>query len=316
MISRGLLLLALPLTLAVIVFGAFVRLSDAGLGCPDWPGCYGELIGVADAETAARRHPESPYDGRKAWIETAHRYIAALLGLLLAAAAVADWVARRRITAVWWLPPLVVGQALLGMLTVTERLKPAIVVCHLLGGMLILAVVVFCVSKKRLSALVGEMQLWRLKKWWRWAALALGVQIALGGWVSTNYAGLACPDFPLCQGGLAPPVVDFSGFAVGRELHQFSDGTPVTAAALATIHWVHRVMALGVVAVFLGLARFLWVYGARREGGRLAVLLAVQVGLGAVNVWWQLPMWAAVAHNGVAALLVAEMAAIGARLRR
>ena len=313
--ARALLLAALPLTFAVVVAGAFVRLSDAGLGCPDWPGCYGKLVGIADAQTAAAHYPESDYDARKAWIEVGHRYIAGALGLLLLAAAALHWREGRRFGLPSLLVLLVLGQATLGMLTVTEKLKPVIVVAHLLGGMLILGFAAAAVARRPLSAAVATAAAARLRSWWWAAAAVLAVQIALGGWVSANYAGLACaPEFPLCQGGWLPPQMDFAGFQVQRELHSNPDGTPISAAALATIHWVHRAMAALLLAVFGALCVALWRQGARREARALAVFTLVQIALGVVNVLWQLPLWAAVLHNAVAALLVVKLAVLGVKL--
>lgn len=312
-LARRLLLAALPLTFIVIVVGAFVRLTDAGLGCPDWPGCYGQLVGVASEAEAAQRFPDSPYDLKKAWIEVGHRLIAGALGLLILAAAIADWRARRRASLVLLLPPLVLAQALLGMLTVTQKLKPVIVTAHLIGGLAILALIAALVVSRPLSAPLAARA--RLQQWWGAAAAVLALQIVLGGWVSTNYAGLACPDFPLCQGGVFPPHWDFSAFALQRELHINSDGSPVTAAALATIHWLHRAAALAVLAVFAAFIAQLRRAGARGEARGLAAFLALQIALGIVNVLWQLPLWAAVAHNAVAALLVVNIAVLGVKLR-
>lgn len=312
--SRRLLLLALPLTFVVVVAGAFVRLSDAGLGCPDWPGCYGKMLGVADQETAQAAYPQSDYDLKKAWIEVGHRYLAGILGLLLLAAAIADWRRRRRLGLPQLLLLAVVAQAMLGMLTVTEKLRPIIVVSHLLGGMLILALLTAACVSRPLSVRPAAAVIPRLRRFWGVAAVALAVQIALGGWVSANYAGLACPDFPLCQGGIMPPVTDFSGYLPWRELHQNADGSPVSAAALATIHWVHRVFAAVVLAAFVALIALLHVVGPRREGRGLAWVLVAQIILGVVNVFWQLPLWAAVAHNAVAAVLVIKIAALRVKL--
>ncbi|MCH9705344.1 MAG: COX15/CtaA family protein [Proteobacteria bacterium] len=315
MSARKLLLFALPLTFLVVVVGSFVRLSDAGLGCPDWPGCYGQLIGVADSETAAALHPDSPYDIKKAWIEVGHRYIAGLLGLLILAAAVADWLARRRLTLTLLLPLLVLFQALLGMLTVTEKLKPLIVVSHLVGGMTILAFIAAAVTKRPLSVPLNRQAHRPLMRWWCLAMIVLALQIILGGWVSSNYAGLACPDFPLCQGGVLPPQVDFSGFSLQRELHQGADGKAVTAAALATIHWVHRSMAIVVLIIFAFFIRTLWQQGAKREARGLLGFTLLQIIIGIINVLFQLPLWAAVAHNAVAAILVVNIAVLGVKLR-
>lgn len=314
--ARRLHLLALPLTFFVIVAGAFVRLSDAGLGCPDWPGCYGELIGVADEETATARYPQGEYDLKKAWIEVGHRYIAGVLGLLLLAAAVADWRRRRRLGLAQLLLLAVVAQALLGMLTVTDKLRPIVVVAHLLGGLLILSLLVAVCVNRPLSASPSAAARKRLLSWWNVAAAALVVQIALGGWVSSNYAGLACPDFPLCQGGWTPPAADFSGFYPWRELHRGADGQAISNAALTTIHWVHRLGAALLLVVFVAFAAVLWRGGCRRESRGLMAVLLLQIGVGVSVVMWQLPLWAAVAHNAVAAVLVIKVSGLRVKLAR
>lgn len=314
---RRLLVCALLLTFCVVVFGAYVRLADAGLGCPDWPGCYGQLLGVADAQTAQARHPDSPYDAKKAWIETAHRYLAAVLGLLLAVACFLDWRGRerpRRFALPQWLLFAVVCQGLFGMLTVTQKLQPLVVVTHLLGGLLILFLLATAIVKPRTPPPFAPLARHRLRWLWNAAAVALVVQIALGGWVSANYAGLSCPDFPHCQGGWSPTVVDFSGYHPLRDLGRDADGGAITAAALATIHWLHRIGAV----VLLGAAGFfagaLWQNGGRRDAVRLSLLLTAQIFLGVINVVWQLPLAAAAAHNAVAALLVADFAVLRVKL--
>ena len=315
MSARLLFIVALPLTFVVVVAGAFVRLSDAGLGCPDWPGCYGKLIGVADATAAAAAYPDSFYDVKKAWIEVGHRYLAGLLGLLLCAAAVVHWRQHRRIGMVLLLPLLVMLQAALGMLTVTEKLKPIIVVSHLLGGLLILALTAAAVARRPLSVRLSSSAQRSARFWWGVVALVLLLQIALGGWVSANYAGLACPKFPLCQESWLPPQMDFSGFILSRDLHESADGASVSAAALATIHWLHRLAALVLLAVAAVFTAVLFANNARGEGVGLVIFLLLQITLGVINVLWQLPMWAALAHNAVAALLVVNMAVLGVKLK-
>ena len=304
---------ALALTFVVVVVGAFVRLSDAGLGCPDWPGCYGELLGIADLERAQSRYPDSDYDARKAWIEVGHRYIAGGLGLLLLALAAADWRRRRRWALPQWVVVAVAAQAALGMLTVTQLLKPAIVVAHLLGGMFILFLLALAVTKKPLSA-PSDSSL--LKFIAAIAAVLLFAQIALGGWVSANYAGLACPDFPVCHGEWTPPTVDFSGFDLARDLRRGSDGGAITAAALATIHWAHRLGALALAVWFAVFVVALWRGGNRREGGGLAAALIAQILVGILNIAYQLPLSLAILHNALAAMLVVNVAVLLAKMWR
>ena len=306
--------IALLLAFVVVVVGAFVRLSDAGLGCPDWPGCYGQLLGVADAKTAAQQYAESEYDSKKAWIEVSHRYIAGILAILLCIAAVVDWRVRRRFGLPQVVFLVVIGQAVLGMLTVTEKLRPIIVIAHLLGGMLILALLAALVARRPLSVALAAAERVRLCRLWAVAVFFLVVQIALGGWVSANYAGLACPDFPLCHGGIVPPTTDFSGYFPWRELHKTVDGGAITAAMLQTIHWVHRVGALFVLLTIGYFAYHLRLASNGREALGLVLFLVAQIIVGILNVVWQLPLFWAVAHNALAAVLVINISVLRVKL--
>ena len=329
--AAGVFRLALPLAFVVVVAGAYTRIADAGLGCPDWPGCYGKLIGIPSAAeadaylTGGDNNAEAPaapdYDRKKAAIEIAHRYIAGVLGLLIFAAAFLAWrgrrisataINRRMAKTAAVLAALVCAQALLGMVTVTDNLRPAVVVAHLFGGMLILFVLARLAFARHYRDDVYSAE----GKGGRFAAaavLVLFAQIALGGWVSANYAGLACGDFPLCQGEWIPHRADFSGFDPRRELHQTTGGAQVSHAALATIHWLHRI---GAVVAFLVLATFAllrWCGGRRLGGGVLLVLLTAQVALGIAVVLLRLPVAVALLHNAIAALLVINMAVLSAR---
>ncbi|MBC7945763.1 MAG: COX15/CtaA family protein [Burkholderiales bacterium] len=308
------------LTLLVIVFGAFVRLSDAGLGCPDWPGCYGNLVVSADAANHERAHE---LNERKAWIEMTHRYLAGTLGLLILAIAGLSWMQRDRDhfgspALATCLVALVAFQALLGMWTVTLLLKPAIVTLHLLGGMATLALLVWLMM--RISARARAAQRGHARNISA-VASALGivilfVQIGLGGWVSSNYAGLACTDFPLCDAQWAPEMAFASGFHVVRELGVDAAGEPLSPEALNAMHWLHRLGAL-VTVIYLG-ALSIWL--ARNSTLRvyaslLAGLLVVQIGLGVANVLLGLPLALAVAHNAGAALLLMTMVMLTFRVR-
>jgi heme a synthase len=268
---RALVLASLALTFVVVVVGAYVRLSDAGLGCPDWPLCYGQPVpdGIADRDALAR-----------AWKEMGHRYLAGTLGVMILLIAIMGWRTRRAPWLSTALLALVVFQATLGMWTVTMLLKPAIVTAHLLGGMAILGLLCWLA--------LSQFGIDREARALRWpAALALGalaVQIALGGWVSANYAGLACPDLPLCRGALVPPMDD-----------------PLTA-----IHWTHRMFALVVVAV-LSWASVKTFRHFKALALLIAALLLAQFSLGVANVWLQMPLALAAAHNAGAALLLASV---------
>ena len=324
MIYKRLVLAAACLTFVVVVVGAYVRLQDAGLGCPDWPGCYGHWVGVPqgaeEIERATQGYPQRPVETHKAWKEVFHRYIAGALGVLIFAIMLTAWTQRRALRQSPWLPTAIVGllvlQAALGMWTVTMLLKPVIVTLHLLGGMTTLALLSWLAMRQMVfppppagALYVGP-----------WAAAGLVVvicQITLGGWVSTNYAALVCRDFPTCHGAWLPAMDFRHGFQIARELGMTAAGTPLALDALTAIHWAHRAGALitfsyiGALAVALMRAP-----GCSRLGGGLAILLALQVSLGIANVLLMLPLPLAVAHNGVAAALLVMMVVINFALSR
>lgn len=298
---RVLLAAATLLAFGVVGLGAYVRLSDAGLGCPDWPGCYGQLVGV----------PDAAHDAARAWKEMIHRYLAGTLGLAIGALTVLAWRQRVRPLATTLLAGVVVCQALLGMWTVTLLLKPVIVTAHLLGGMTTLALLVWLTldagaGVPPLPAGVRPLALAAL--------LVVLLQIALGGWVSSNYAALACPDFPACRSG-DWPAMDFGhAFSFRRELGQTADGAGLPFAALTAIHWSHRLWASVVLLAVGLLAGRLTRHPAwRRAAVGLATLLVLQVGLGIANVLLSLPLPLAVAHNLGAALLLAALVAVNFR---
>ena len=326
---RLLLIVATLLALGVISLGAYVRLSDAGLGCPDWPGCYGQLLGVPEAaheQSAAREaFPEHPVQTHKAWKEMLHRYFAGALGLLVALIAVLAWRYRRALRQSPLLPAMLLGvislQALLGMWTVTLRLKPVIVSAHLLGGMSTLALLVWLLLQSRRSPppLAFQDDERQHIAWTRLLAalalLAVVVQIALGGWVSSNYAALACSDLPTCH-GVWQPEMDFAhAFQIQRDLGLTAKGELLSLAALTAIHWSHRIGAL-IVSILVGalsvtlLRRRQW----RNWGWLIAVSLLAQVGLGVANVLLSLPLSLAVAHNAGAAILLSLTLTLNFRL--
>jgi len=368
---RPLLILATLLAFGVISLGAYVRLSDAGLGCPDWPGCYGHLIGIPEAaheqSAALQAFPDKPVQAHKAWKEMVHRYFAGALGLLVALIAVLAWRHRRTLKQSPVLPTVLVGviglQALLGMWTVTLLLKPVIVSAHLIGGMTTLALLVWLLlqhslpfAQKEGQSFLGDKGITEISPSpsrggleWGWgkipslinpiplptsplkgeemmhtafmrllAALALltvVIQIALGGWVSSNYAALACSDFPTCLGAWRPEMDFAQAFQIHRELGQTASGELLSLNALTAIHWAHRVGAL-ITSVIVGalsialLRRHEW----RNWGLLLGASLLIQIGLGIANVLLSLPLSLAVAHNAGAAILLTVTLALNFRL--
>lgn len=325
MFYRKLILAALILAFGVVSLGAYVRLSDAGLGCPDWPGCYGALTphhaaDAINAELAVR--PDGPVSHAKAWKEMVHRYFAGTLGLLVLAIAMLAWRGRRETNGGIGLPLLLLGlivfQALLGMWTVTQLLKPLVVSSHLLGGMATMSLLLWLWLRERGQS--GHAYFARVDHLRGSAGLGLVLvvtQIALGGWVSTNYAALACTDFPLCQGAWVPTMDLAHGFTLRRELGETASGELLPMAALTAIHWIHRLMAL-VVSLYLGwlVLRVFRTPGYAGTGLVIGGLLVLQVSLGISNVLLSLPLAVAVAHNTGAEMLLASMVWLNFKVRR
>ncbi|MCB1742069.1 MAG: COX15/CtaA family protein [Gammaproteobacteria bacterium] len=316
---RTLTLLGAALAFLVIIFGAYVRLSNAGLSCPDWPGCYGKLV-VPQSEAAISEanasFPHRPVDVTRAWLEMIHRYLASTLGLIILATALIAWRCRRTPGVPTRLALLLVGlvifQGMLGMWTVTLLLKPIVVTGHLIGGILTFVLLFLTylragnvrdVRAARISpasATGGTRLLITL------SATVLLAQIILGGWTSTNYAALACPDFPTCQGQLIPELHLSEALRPWRGLGVNYEGGVLGNTARVTIHFLHRLGALTVLVLLLATA-----WAAIRQGGALkklgAVLVAgvgIQISLGISNVVLGLPLLVAVAHTGGAALLL------------
>ncbi|MEO1766997.1 COX15/CtaA family protein [Thiobacter aerophilum] len=301
------------LALDLIMFGGFTRLTDSGLGCPDWPGCYGHSNPLSAAEhirAAETAMPSGPVTRIKAWIEMLHRYFAMGVGLLIIVLMVQAWLrARRDPSRSPWLATViflaVCVQGAFGAFTVTMKLTPAIVTLHLLGGMLLLALLTGLALREGPRPAVGAEAV-ALRGHGLLAAVVLVLQIALGGWVSTNYAVLACPDFPLCHGHWWPPEMDFHhAYTLWRPLGQTADGDLIPFQSLVAIHWVHRNFAYLVLAVLGTLAwRARSVPGLARWARALAGLILLQFLTGLSNVMLQWPLPVAVLHNGGAALLV------------
>ena len=306
------------LAFCVIIMGAYVRLSDAGLGCPDWPGCYGQIdvpSAQDEIDAANAAYPQRPVEAAKAWKEMFHRYLAALLGLAILVLTVLAWRRRRDagqpLLLPTILPGLVVFQGLLGMWTVTQLVKPAIVTAHLLGGMATLSLLWLLTL-----ALAPPRQY--LSRWHNTNGLVLAssialliliVQITLGGWTSTNYAATGCIQFPACYGGEWWPTMDFDeAFVIWHGLGIDYEYGILDSSARTAIHMAHRIGAL-VTTLYLGGLFLLLMRQAASSTARglattMALLLLLQVALGISNVLAQLPLSVAVAHNGVAALLL------------
>lgn len=318
---RKIALFGVFLALIVIVFGAYVRLSDVGLGCPDWPGCYGRAV-IADTPDfkaeADQAFPEHPFDPAKAWKEMTHRYLAAGLGLVvLLLAILSPWVKTNRLAAVagsFTLLILVGLQAALGMWTVKLQTMPLIVTAHLLLGMLTFWLLfgLYLRTKPDLSRLATRQG---PVNWARFAMWVVFLQILLGGWTSTNLAALACgAEFPLCNGRWLPESADFSS-AVNL-LNGLTTGNTgiLPPDAQVAAHWLHRVFAL-LSFLVLSLVMLLAVSAknpkpVRRAGLKLCILLIVQIGLGIAVVTLAAPLWAAVLHNAFAALMMMPLISI------
>ena len=323
--TRGLIwfrraaLAAVLLCAIVVVVGAWVRLTNAGLGCPDWPGCYGHIHPSQAAERAAEinaANPDRPFDYQKAINEMVHRYIVGALGILVIGLAIFSAWNRRdpaqpRVLP-WAIVALLVVQALLGMWTVTLLLKPLIVTLHLLGGLLTLALLWWLAlrpARRELKA--AERPVRRLTIA---GLIVLVAQISLGGWTSTNYAAAACPDFPTCQGSFWPEMDFANGFVLWRGLGIDYEGGVLDAPARVAIHYAHRLGAY-VTAIVLALV----VVGALRRGQSnaaklaataVAVAVVIQVAIGMNLIWKGWPLWLGTAHNAGAVLLVLSTVAL------
>ena len=299
----------------VVLLGAYTRLVDAGLGCPDWPGCYG-FIGVPDTQEdiriAEQAFPETPVEADKAWPEMIHRYFAGTLGLIIAVLAFLAIKARADDSQPLALPLVLLGlvifQAALGMWTVTMGLLPIIVMGHLLGGFTTLALLLLLFLKLR----DGNRPAYgsQLRNLALIALIIVFIQISLGGWTSANYAAIICADFPTCQGHWIPPLDIAGAFQLSQEGVKSYLGGFMGNDARVTVHWLHRLGALITAAYLLFLVVKLFGNGYRLFAGWLLAVLAVQVTLGISNVVFSLPLSVAVAHNGVAAVLFLTIVAL------
>lgn len=329
---RKLILLTLFLTFDLILFGAFTRLSDSGLGCPDWPGCYGQASpwqAHADISAAQLALPSGPVTFMKAWIEMTHRYFAMGIGLLIITLMVIAW--RRWLQSGRlekrfspFLPTmlfvLVCVQGAFGAWTVTQKLQPLIVTIHLLLGLSLLALLACLLAQQKTSSssetVLQSVATNALKIPAACAFAFLIVQIALGAWVSTNYATLACTDFPLCQGGWVPPMDFTNAYTLWRELGKTGSGEYLPFAALTAIHWAHRTFAIVVIALVVWVAyRARTIPGLSRIARLLFMAIVLQFCTGVLSIFFMSPLLLAAAHNGGAALLTLLLTMLNCKIR-
>lgn len=324
---RKLIWVTVFLTFDLIMFGAFTRLTDSGLGCPDWPGCYGhanplqalEYIRAAEAEM-----PHGPVTVMKAWIEMIHRYLAMGVGVLIIAIMAIAWrlwlkSGRRDRQFSPWFPTLLLGfvclQGAFGAWTVTMKLQPVIVTIHLLLGMGLLALLTW-LGTQQLASIPAAPSVRSLRLPAIVAMVILFMQIALGGWVSTNYAALACLDFPLCHGNVIPEMDFANGFTLWRHLGKTASGEYLPYAALTAIHWTHRMFAFVVVLYVAWLALKARKMDGLHDLGRwLLIVVVVQFLTGMSTIFLKWPLTLAVVHNGGAAVLVLLLTMLNSRVR-
>lgn len=309
---------ATAFALFVVMLGAYTRLTDAGLGCPDWPGCYGKLVlpsAQAELREAQTAFPDIPIESRKAWTEMAHRYVAGTLGLFILFIGLATFLSpkskQRPRTLPGFLLLLVLFQATLGMWTVTLKLLPVVVMGHLLGGILIFASLARYATQ--MSPLAGDdLPCWR--PWLRLALVVVFVQIALGGWVSSNYAGISCLGFPQCNGMWWPQLYWQKAFDFFSSIGANYQGGLMDNELRVTIQFVHRLGAVVTLFTLLPLAIAIFVLRPSRAlvvGSTIVLIgIIVQFTLGVLNVLYLLPLKVAVAHNGVAAVLLGTLSSM------
>lgn len=325
---RHLTLFAVVLGFVVVMLGAWTRLSDAGLGCPDWPGCYGQLLGVPHTKheiaLAAQHFPTIPVVEPKAWPEVIHRYFAGTLGLCIVILFAWGWRLRKQISSQYsqFIPTLLLGllifQALLGMWTVTLKLLPLVVMGHLLGGMTITAALwklflEYRDNRTQSMALATHIPdgLYHLAIF---ATIIVFCQISLGGWTSSNYAALICPHFPFCRGSLFPAMHLAKGFNLFSSIGANYEGGLLGEKARIAIQMVHRygaaltTITLGALAVKA--LRQINYAPLQRAIYCMLGILAIQFALGVLNIELLLPMPIALAHNGVGLLLLIVMVTI------
>ena len=315
---RALSLSCVFFALLVIVLGAYTRLTDAGLGCPDWPGCYGQILVPESAENVAaanQAYPERPVEAEKAWIEMIHRYFAGTLGFFILIIAINAFVKRGQQQNTPFKLPIVLllmvcFQGALGMWTVTLKLNPMVVMGHLLGGFTVLSllfVLYLRLTPYRIPG--GDSIIRRFAKFGTIGIALLVFQIALGGWTSSNYASLACTELPICQGDWLGRLDLAGAFSIpDAENYEFGAHNP---AQRETMHVIHRLGAIVVSLYLAWLAIALWRKSSSDLVKRLiiamSIVLVIQIALGVSNVVYSLPLIVATLHNAVAACLLLIM---------
>ena len=306
---RNLSFIGICMAFVVIALGAWTRLVDAGLGCPDWPGCYGFVFwpnDEAEIALAESRFPMFPYDINKAIPEQVHRIFAASLGLIAIILVALSSNTKSKSIQRWsiFLLVLICCQGLFGYLTVSLKLLPIIVTIHLFGGFATLTLLYFIYLKSRNFEILNQINISHLKAIASVAMAVLIFQIFLGVWTSTNYASLACADFPTCQGSYLPEMDFKNGFNLNQEVGPNYLYGLLDNPARVAIHYSHRVSALIVTFIFLILMSRLWFSDAAPLASTLGILLITQITLGIINVIYVLPLYVAIAHNLVAACLL------------
>lgn len=321
-------LVATCIAMVVVMLGAFTRLSDAGLGCPDWPGCYGHLLWPNEAHELVRAQelfPDSPVNTEKTWPEMVHRYFASTLGVFIVILAFIGWRQRGTRDYPFRLPLfllfLVVWQGLFGMWTVTLKLWPQVVTIHLLGGFSTLSLLWLLTLRLQNYRWRPNSESWEklqgLQPGLIAAVVIVFVQIALGGWISSNYAALACLDFPTCHGEWWPPMDLVQGFNITQGIGPNYLGGVMESDARTAIHLIHRLGALVTTLYLLGFCTMLLRVGDSRVARMSFIVLAVllvQLTLGVSNVLLVIPLPIAVLHNAVGALLMITLVTLGAKI--
>jgi cytochrome c oxidase assembly protein subunit 15 len=311
------------IALIVLAMGVFTRLADAGLGCPDWPTCYGHVLWPTEAHEVARANeafPDMPVEHDKTWPEMIHRYLASSLGLLTIGIVILSLRKRgpeQPIKLPIFLLGFIILQGMFGMWTVTLKLWPQVVTSHLLGGFTTLSLLwllTLRLNNQRWQVpAINEGKLLALKPLVLLGLFVVTAQIALGGWTTSNYADLACPDFPQCQGAWLPPMDFANGFNIFQHIGPNYLGGTMDNAARVAIHFSHRIGAIVTAAYLLFLFFKLWQLGiapARKAAAVMLAVLVVQISLGISNIEFNFPISVAVAHNLVGALLLLTQVSI------